>query len=139
MSVVSLNNDRSANKLAFCSAVVAGFAYVGYTVFRSALNRRQKKKEVEHRIFLRRLSQTTQTDALLGDLNFDGSNKIIIKPKSVQERIRELNVQARQFADAVTAIQGNGNPRFGGVSARSLQVGEFNSIIATLYKDLFSV
>jgi len=123
MSIVSFNNDRSANKLAFCSAVVAGFAYVGYTVFRSAFNRRQKKKEVEHRIFLRRLSQTTQTDALLGDLDFDGSNRIIIKPKSVQERIRELNVQARQFADAVSAIQGNSNPRFSGVSARSLQVG----------------
>ena len=125
MSIVSINNDRSANKLAFCSAVVAGFAYVGYSVFRTAFDRRHRKKEkaeVEHRILLRRLSQTTQTDALIGDLDFDGSHRIIIKPKSVQERIRELNVQARQFADAVTAIQSNSNPRFTGVSARSLQV-----------------
>lgn len=90
-------------------------------------------------VFLRRLSQTTQTDALLGDLDFGtGSlnNKIILRPKSVQERIRELNVRARQFADAVTAIQGHsgssnqsyGNPRLnGGVTGRSLQVTPWGS------------
>ncbi len=78
---------------------------------------------------------------MLGDLDFGsggfGSNqqKIIIRPKSVQERIRELNVRARQFADAVTAIQGNGgghsshnsNPRLNGVSGRSLQVTPWGS------------
>ena len=124
MSLVNFNSDRSANKIAFCSAVVAGFAYVGYSFVPTAFSRSRKKKgeDSEHRIYLRRLSQTTQTDTLLGDLDFDGSKKIIIRPKSVQERIKELNVQARQFADAVTAIQSNGNPRFSGVSARSLQV-----------------
>ena len=56
----------------------------------------------------------------------DGPNKIVLRPKSVQERIRDLNMQARQFASAVTAIQSNSNGsshnRVNGVSGRSLQV-----------------
>lgn len=52
----------------------------------------------------------------------DGPHKIILRPKTVQERIRDLNMQARQFANAVTAIQNGGNSRVNGVSGRSLQV-----------------
>nr|CAG4646674.1 EOG090X0H1B [Macrothrix elegans] len=43
------------------------------------------------------------------------------------ERIRELNMQARQFANAVTAIQNNSHTRVNGVSGRSLQVTPWSS------------
>lgn len=127
MELSNFNNDRTVNRIAFCSAVVAGFAYVGYSVVRNAFSRKKKRRDdmnddLPQRIFLRRLSQTTQTDGLLGDLDLDGSNRISLRPMSVQERIKELNVRARQFADAVVAIQSNGSPRPHGVSARSLQV-----------------
>ena len=112
---------------AFCSAVVAGVAYVGYSLVSNLteLTRRRKRRgqdDGRHRIFLRRLSQTTQTDSLLGEIDMEGANKIILRPKSVQERIKELNIRANQFAEAVRAIQSNGSTRPHGVSARSLQV-----------------
>ena len=128
---LSLNTDRTVNKIAFCSAVVAGFAYVGYSVCRTAFSRRRRGRRDDDEsprrsVFLRRLSQTTQTDGFLGEFVTDGPNKIVLRPKSVQERIRDLNMQARQFASAVTAIQSNSNGsshnRVNGVSGRSLQV-----------------
>ncbi|KAK7073235.1 Armadillo-like [Halocaridina rubra] len=110
--------DRTLNKVALCSAVFAGFAYVGYSYARTAFCRKLAKKpgfyddddmEVS-RVVFRRLSQTTQTDALLGNLDMSTTGKVIIRPKSVQERIRELNLKARQFADTFIAIQtGNGH------------------------------
>ncbi|XP_069979796.1 uncharacterized protein [Penaeus vannamei] len=111
--------DRTLNKVALCSAVFAGFAYVGYSYAKTAFCRKLAKKpgalededtEVS-RVVFRRLSQTTQTDVLLGNLDMSGtSGKIIIRPKTVQERIRELNLKARQFADTFIAIQtGNGH------------------------------
>jgi hypothetical protein len=123
---LNLNTDRVVNKIAFCSAVVAGFAYVGYSVCRTAFSRRRRGRRDEdsphHSVFLRRLSQTTQTDGLMGELFADGGPKIVLRPKSVQERIKDLNMQARQFASAVTAIQTNNSSRANGVSGRSLQV-----------------
>jgi hypothetical protein len=79
--------------------------------------------EGEARLYFRRLSQTTQTDALLGNLDVSamGSGKIVLRPLSVQERIRELNFRARHFADTMLALQGNGGA--GRHSSRSLQVG----------------
>ncbi|KAK4024019.1 armadillo repeat-containing protein 10 [Daphnia magna] len=128
---LNLNTDRAINKIAFCSAVVAGFAYVGYSVCRTAFSRRRRGRgndDSPHRsVFLRRLSQTTQTDGLLGDFFTDGPPKIVLRPKSVQERIRDLNMQARQFASAVTAIQTNANYKMNGVSGRSLQVTPWGS------------
>lgn len=123
---LNLNTDRAVNKIAFCSAVVAGFAYVGYSVCRTAFSRRRRGRKDDESprrsVFLRRLSQTTQTDGLMGDFMSDGPLKIVLRPKSVQERIRDLNMQARQFANAVTAIQSGGGSRINGVSGRSLQV-----------------
>ncbi|XP_042206960.1 uncharacterized protein LOC121855860 isoform X2 [Homarus americanus] len=111
--------DRTLNKVALCSAVFAGFAYVGYSYAKTAFCRKLARKhdlrdedETEvSRVVFRRLSQTTQTDALLGNLDVSGtSGKLIIRPKTVQERIRELNLKARQFADTFIAIQtGNGH------------------------------
>ena len=114
----NLNYDRTVNKIAFCSAVVAGNAYVGYSVVRTAFTRRRGIGRhaddddnlglPKRSVFLRRLSQTslgTQTDTLLGDFDTSGAMKVILRPKSVQEGICDLNAQARQFADAVNAIQ----------------------------------
>ncbi|XP_050689786.1 uncharacterized protein LOC126982097 isoform X2 [Eriocheir sinensis] len=110
--------DRTLNKVALCSAVFAGFAYVGYSYAKTAFCRKLARRhdlyddesEVS-RVVFRRLSQTTQTDALLGNLDVSGvRGKLILRPKSVQERIRELNLKARQFADTFIAIQtGNGH------------------------------
>lgn len=123
---LNLNTDRVVNKIAFCSAVVAGFAYVGYSVCRTAFSRRRDRNgegSPRRSVFLRRLSQTTQTDGLIGDFLPDGeAHRVILRPKSVQERIKDLNMQARQFANAVTAIQTGGSSRANGVSGRSLQV-----------------
>lgn len=78
----------------------------------------------EHRLYFRRLSQTTQTDVLLGNLDLGGSGKIILRPLTVQERIRELNLRARMFTDTMLAIQAAGpSPRHSPVPGpRSLQV-----------------
>lgn len=78
----------------------------------------------EHRLYFRRLSQTTQTDVLLGNLDLSGSGKVILRPMTVQDRIRELNLQARMFTDTVLAIQttSNHSPRHL-PGHRSLQVG----------------
>ncbi|CAL8078723.1 unnamed protein product [Orchesella dallaii] len=108
-------SDRTANKVALCSAIFAGFAYVGYSVVRTAFQRRRREGDLSHpegeaRLYFRRLSQTTQTDALLGNLDVSNSGRIILRPLSVQERIRELNFRARHFADTMLAIQGNGGP-----------------------------
>lgn len=132
MALLNWSNDRIAGKIAFCSAVVAGVAYVGYSIASNLaeLTKHRNRKSngnVKHRVFLRRLSQTTQTDALLGDLDFDNLSKIILRPKSVQERIKELNDRANQFAEAVIAIKKTGAPRPSGVSARSLQVSPWAS------------
>nr|CAG4649797.1 EOG090X0H1B [Scapholeberis mucronata]SVE93969.1 EOG090X0H1B [Scapholeberis mucronata] len=55
------------------------------------------------------------------------AHRVILRPKSVQERIKDLNMQARQFANAVTAIQTGGSSRANGVSGRSLQVTPWGS------------
>uniref|UniRef100_A0A8D8URC8 Armadillo repeat-containing protein 10 n=1 Tax=Cacopsylla melanoneura TaxID=428564 RepID=A0A8D8URC8_9HEMI len=126
-------NDKAINKVAVCSAMFAGFAYVGYSVIRTAFNRRigqdkQEQEYPEHRLYFRRLSQTTQTDVLLGnlDLSQSDSGRIILRPMSVQERIKELNLRARMFSDTMIAIQANSSSpaRHG---PRSLQVSPWNS------------
>ena len=37
MSSVGFSNDKQTGKIAVCSAIFAGFAYVGYSVARNAL------------------------------------------------------------------------------------------------------
>lgn len=128
----SAANDKAVNKVALCSAMFAGFAYVGYSVIRTAFNRRigQEKEEYpEHRLYFRRLSQTTQTDVLLGnlDLSQSDSGKIILRPMTVQERIKELNLRARMFSDTMIAIQANNSVSPARHGPRSLQVSPWNS------------
>lgn len=72
----------------------------------------------------------------MGNLDVSNSGRIILRPLSVQERIRELNFRARHFADTMLAIQGNGGPvsrhTSGGgghpMGPRSLQVKYYNMI-----------
>ncbi|CAH0380601.1 unnamed protein product [Bemisia tabaci] len=131
----SVGNDKTANKVALCSAVFAGFAYVGYSVVRTAFCRKLGQREgeggyrQEHRLYFRRLSQTTQTDVLLGDLDLSGSKKIALRPFTVQERIRELNLRAKMFTDTVLAIQTNQSPHKSHSvhSARSLTASPWSS------------
>ncbi|KAJ1520025.1 hypothetical protein ONE63_004255 [Megalurothrips usitatus] len=107
------SGDKTVNKVALCSAIFAGFAYVGYSVVRTAFCRKLGRRGEcegyeagEHRLYFRRLSQTTQTDVLLGNLDMDTeSGRIILRPLTVQERIRDLNCRARMFTDTMLAIQ----------------------------------
>lgn len=111
----SATSDKTVNKVALCSAIFAGFAYVGYSVVRTAFCRKLGRRDgdgypEEHRIYFRRLSQTTQTDVLLGNLDLTGTGKVVLRPLSVQERIRELNLKARMFTDTMLAIQATQGP-----------------------------
>uniref|UniRef100_A0A1B6KVG7 Armadillo repeat-containing domain-containing protein n=1 Tax=Graphocephala atropunctata TaxID=36148 RepID=A0A1B6KVG7_9HEMI len=130
----SATNDKTVNKVALCSAIFAGFAYVGYSVVRTAfcrkLGRREEGYPEEHRIYFRRLSQTTQTDVLLGNLDLTGTGKVVLRPLTVQDRIRELNLKARMFTDTMLAIQATTgpSPRHGPMPGpRSLQCSPWGS------------
>ena len=61
------------------------------------------------RIFLRRLSgsELGSTSFLLGNGSSSEGQKsrLVLRPLSVQERIRELNLRARHFAETVMAVQ----------------------------------
>ncbi|KAG8329049.1 DBD domain binding [Homalodisca vitripennis] len=84
----------------------------------------------EHRIYFRRLSQTTQTDVLLGNLDLTGTGKVVLHPLTVQDRIRELNLKARMFTDTMLAIQATTgpSPRHGPMPGpRSLQCSPWGS------------
>ncbi|KAF4532266.1 hypothetical protein B566_EDAN016448 [Ephemera danica] len=134
--MTSASGDKTVNKVALCSAIFAGFAYVGYSVVRTAFCRKLGRKpdsdgylEDEPRMYFRRLSQTTQTDVLLGNLDATGSGRVILRPLSVQDRIRELNLRARQFTDTMLAIQGGAlSPRLSPLPGpRSLQCSPWSS------------
>ena len=83
--------------------------------------------EGEARLYFRRLSQTTQTDALLGNMDVANSGRVILRPLSVQERIRELNFRARHFADTMLALQGHPRSTSNTLGPRSLQVNPHSS------------
>lgn len=44
MANVTGSNDKTVNKVALCSAMFAGFAYVGYSMVRTAFGRRGKRE-----------------------------------------------------------------------------------------------
>lgn len=57
------------------------------------------------RLYFRRLSQTTQTDVLFGNLDNSDGSRVFLRPMTVQQRIKELNLRSRMFADTIIAIQ----------------------------------
>lgn len=130
--MASSASDRTVNKLAICGAIFAGVAYVGYSVVKQAFGKtfaKPSKKKEDYgalldyesqrrgRIYLRRLSgsgiSAMATEILLknqesngsNDCDLDGAARLIFRPLSVQERIRELNLRARQFSETVMAVQ----------------------------------
>ncbi|XP_050527455.1 uncharacterized protein LOC126897702 isoform X2 [Daktulosphaira vitifoliae] len=127
----SSSNDHAVNRVAVCSAIFAGFAYVGYSVAKNAFGRRLGRKHDDgyhddHRLYFRRLSQTTQTDVLLGNLDNSDTSRVFLRPMTVQERIKELNLRARMFADTMIAIQTPSN-KHSLYGPRSLQASPWNS------------
>eukprot|EP00095_Tigriopus_kingsejongensis_P001237 maker-scaffold160_size295910-snap-gene-1.39 protein:Tk01237 transcript:maker-scaffold160_size295910-snap-gene-1.39-mRNA-1 annotation:"PREDICTED: LOW QUALITY PROTEIN: uncharacterized protein LOC103510027" len=118
MTTSAAATDRTVNKVALCSAIFAGVAYVGYSVARQAFSRRLVRNQNEpidyddspygRRVYLRRLSGSEASEGLLGTLESDNGGmtaaRLILRPLSVQERIRELNLRARHFAESILAI-----------------------------------
>ena len=43
--------DKTVNKVALCSAIFAGFAYVGYSVVRTAFCRKLGRRDGEGKLF----------------------------------------------------------------------------------------
>lgn len=82
----------------------------------------------DHRLYFRRLSQTTQTDVLLGNLDNSDTNRVFLRPMTVQQRIKELNLRARMFADTMMAIQTPSN-KHSLHGPRSLQVCTFIRLV----------
>jgi hypothetical protein len=141
MAAAAVAQDRTANRVAMCSAIIAGFAYVGYAVVRRAFGGGKRRdgavaassggflrnendvlgleyEEEEEsspairggqRIYLRRLSGSMAAangNALFDGQSSGGGGHCILRPFSVRERIRELNLSALAFADTVLVLQG---------------------------------
>jgi len=141
--MASLNQDRSANRVALCSAIFAGFAYVGYAVVRTAFGGRKinngffRNEEdclgLEYddgkkgRVFMRRLSGSSIKTQRTGRRELkaaaacvtqrleNGDNEeaesvtgihCVLRPLSVRERLRELNLDAMRFADTLLILNG---------------------------------
>jgi len=147
--------DRTANRLALCSAIFAGFAYVGYAVVRTAFGGRRKGETVNNgffrnendplalelepngdkKVYLRRLSGSSvrgggRNRDIVASLTLPGQCEdtatgvhSVLRPLSVRERLRELNVNAMAFADTLLVLHGK-KPLCG---PRSLQSSPYHS------------
>lgn len=148
-----INQDKTANRVALCSAIFAGFAYVGYAVVRQAFGGRkvnshgffrnendllglEYEKEARGKVYLRRLSGSTCSGGkndLVGTLRpcLDNDQqegqinglRCVLRPLSVRERIRDLNLNAQAFTDTILIL--HGKKPLGG--PRSLQNSPFHS------------
>jgi len=149
----TLNQDRTSNRVALCSAIFAGFAYVGYAVVRQAFGGKKNKghgffrnendllgleyeKDPKGKIYLRRLSGSacpTGKNDIVGSLQTCSDYEqqegkldgiqCMFRPLSVRERIRELNLNAQAFTDTLLIL--HGKKPIGG--PRSLQNSPFHS------------
>ena len=127
----SINQDKTANRVALCSAIFAGFAYVGYAVVRQAFGGRkvtsngffknendllglEYEKEPRGKVYLRRFSGSACSGGkndMVGTLkpfldNEQQEGQIdglhcVLRPLLVRERIRELNLNAQAFTDTL--------------------------------------
>jgi len=116
MATATGSGDHTINKIALYSALFAGVAYVGYSCVKDAFGRGSSSQSKEdalleyeshrRRIFLRRLSGSEASSFLLGNgSSNDQRSRLVLRPLSVQGRIRELNLRARHFAETVMAVQ----------------------------------
>lgn len=85
----------------------------------------------DHRLYFRRLSQTTQTDVLLGNLDNSDTSRVFLRPMTVQQRIKALNLRARMFADTMMAIQ-TPSDKHTLRGPRSLQVCYYGHLCVTI-------
>jgi len=133
-----LAQDKTVNRVAICSAIFAGFAYVGYSVVRQAFGRRlmghgvfkneddslgleYEQQPRNGRVYLRRLSGSFSSGRDIKLENLDtGQENGIIRPMAVLTRIRELNLGAKAFAETLLVLQGSGHRKHLSMS-RSLQ------------------
>jgi len=149
----NFNQDKTANRVALCSAIFAGFAYVGYAVVRKVFKRGKQPGEDDHqivgkvtgffrneedvlgleyepqdrgRVFLRRLSGSRANGRTTENLLDSGELGLhsLFRPLSVRERIRELNLNANLFTDTLLILHGK-KPRLSG--PRSLPGSTFHS------------
>ena len=157
--MASLNQDRTANRVALCSAIFAGFAYVGYAVVRTAFGGRKINNGFfrneddclgleyddgkKGRVFMRRLSGSSIKGQRTGRRELQAAAACVtqrlengdtedaesvtgihcvLRPLSVRERLRELNLDAMRFADTLLIL--NGKKPLG---PRSLQSSPFHS------------
>lgn len=136
--MAGLSQDKTVNRVAICSALFAGFAYVGYSVVRQAFGRRlmghgifkneddslgleYEQQPKNGRVYLRRLSGSFASGRDIKLENLDmGQENGIIRPMAVLTRIRELNLGAKAFAETLLVLQGNGHRKHLSMS-RSLQ------------------
>jgi len=141
--MATVSQDKASGRVAICSAIFAGFAYVGYAVVRQTFGRRLERPgffknendvlglEYEDdrngKVYLRRLSGSAAGRRdVLGSLDNGQNGSIphcVLRPLSVRERIRELNLNALAFADTILAL--NGRPPV--IGARSLGCSPFHS------------
>lgn len=102
-TMVSCHSCTVFNRISDCIFVLSGYHHE------------------DQRLYFRRLSQTTQTDVLLGNLDNSDTSRVFLRPMTVQQRIKELNLRARMFADTMMAIQTPSN-KHSLHGPRSLQV-----------------
>ncbi|CAM1323148.1 ARMC10 (predicted) [Pycnogonum litorale] len=116
---MSNSSSGSLQKTAICSVIAAGFAYVGFSIFKSTFCRCSKANSVDEEVeaissHLLLNSRGSQTDISqlktvgVGPDNENGDNiKTIVFPKqSVQDRVRELNIQDQLFPSSGTLLYG---------------------------------
>ena len=125
----TMNQDKTTSKVALCSAIFAGFAYVGYAVVKQVFGRGRREEEVvvpgglmgffrdetdvlgldyepadpTGRVFLRRLSGSR---AGRGGTLLAEAGDSVLRPLSVRERIRQLNLSAVAFTDTLLVLHG---------------------------------
>ena len=144
-----MNQDKTTSKVAICSAIFAGFAYVGYAVVKQVFGRGKREEEVvvpgglmgffrdetdvlgldyepadpAGRVFLRRLSGSR---AGRGGTLLAEAGESVLRPLNVRERIRQLNLSAVAFTDTLMVLHGLKKPRQSRMSS-SLPTSAFQS------------
>ena len=142
--MASLNQDRTANRVALCSAIFARFAYVGYAVVRTAFGGRRREEinngffrnendvlgleyegdqaraRGQQRLYMRRLSgsscpaPSSRRELAAADIrqvtqqldSAEAGDRCVLRPLSVRERLREMNLNAMAFADTLLILHG---------------------------------
>lgn len=109
------SEDAAVKRVALCSAIFAGFAYVGYSILRSAFCAKgsgrddkgtrkvvKSKKKKKHKGLPEHdtAHRSSQTDlSVPADYTTTPPAELHFVSKSVRDKVRELNLKARMFDD----------------------------------------